>query len=203
MITLASLVVNSTADGPEQPTSARSAHPGYSFCVRLFSVKARSIAAARPTRPRPTLAVTLSGMDSIKLLSVGEAPLSVAEVYESVADVPSAGGIALFSGVVRNNDEGRAVMELGYSAHPSVEDRLREVVEKAIAQYPIKAVSAVHRIGDLKIGDIAVIVAVACPKRGEAFDACRQIIDDIKETVPIWKHERFADGGTEWVGAEG
>lgn len=142
-------------------------------------------------------------MDSIKLLSVGEVPLSVAEVYESVADVPSAGGIALFSGVVRNNDEGRAVTELGYSAHPSVEDRLREVVEKAIAQYPIKAVSAVHRIGDLKIGDIAVIVAVACPKRGEAFDACRQIIDEIKETVPIWKHERFADGGTEWIGAKG
>jgi molybdopterin synthase catalytic subunit len=196
-------VVDSREDGPKQPTSAGGAHPGYSLGMRLSSVKARSIAAARLARSRPTLAVTMSGMDAIRLLSVGEAPLSVAEVYESVADVPSAGGIALFSGVVRNNDEGRAVTELGYSAHPSVEDRLREVVEKAIAQYPIKAVSAVHRIGDLKIGDIAVIVAVACPKRGEAFDACRQIIDEIKESVPIWKHERFADGGTQWVGAEG
>jgi len=109
----------------------------------------------------------------------------------------------LFAGVVRDEDEGRAVTDLGYSAHPSVETYLREVVEKAIAQYPIRAVSAVHRIGDLKVGDIAVIVAVACPKRGEAFDACRQIIDQIKDTVPIWKHQRFADGDAEWVGAEG
>ena len=142
-------------------------------------------------------------MDAVRLLAVGEAPLSVGPVYESVADEPSAGGIALFSGVVRNQDEGRAVTDLSYSAHPSVEERLREVVEKAIAHYPIRAVSAVHRIGDLKVGDIAVIVAVACPKRGEAFDACRQIIDDIKETVPIWKNQKFTDGGTEWVGAEG
>ncbi len=137
------------------------------------------------------------------MLGVGEAPLSVADVYASVCDVPSAGGIALFAGVVRDEDEGRAVADLRYSAHPRVDTFLREVVEKAIEQYPIHAVSAVHRIGDLEIGDIAVIVAVACPKRGEAFDACRQIIDLVKHTVPIWKHQRFADGDAEWVGAEG
>jgi len=137
------------------------------------------------------------------MLGVGETPLSVADVYASVSDVPSAGGIALFVGVVRNEDEGRGVTELGYSAHPTVETSLREVVEKAISQYPIQAISAVHRIGDLKIGEIAVIVAVACPKRGEAFDACRQVIDQIKDTVPIWKRQRFTDGDSEWVGAEG
>lgn len=137
------------------------------------------------------------------MMGVGDAPLSVADVYASVADVPSAGGIDLFVGVVRDEDEGRAVTDLGYSAHPDVENYLREVVEKAVTQYPIHAVSAVHRVGDLKIGDIAVIVAVACPKRGEAFEACRQIIDQIKETVPIWKRQRFTDGGSEWVGAEG
>lgn len=137
------------------------------------------------------------------MLSVTEAPLSVPDVYASVSDVPSAGGIALFVGVVRNEDEGRAVTELGYSAHPDVGTYLRQVVSKAITQYPIHAVSAVHRIGDLKIGEIAVIVAVACPRRGDAFDACRQIIEEIKHAVPIWKHQRFADGDTEWVGAEG
>ena len=151
----------------------------------------------------PPLVARLTSMEVIRMLGVGETPLSVADVYASVADVPSAGGIALFSGVVRDEDDGRAVTDLGYSAHPSVETYLREVVDKAIAQYPIQAVSAVHRIGDLKIGEIAVIVAVACPKRGEAFEACRQIIDQIKETVPIWKHQRFADGDAEWVGAEG
>ena len=142
-------------------------------------------------------------MNVIRMLGVGEAPLSVAEVYESVADVPSAGGIALFSGVVRDEAEGRPVAELRYSAHPSVEERLREVVDTAIRQYPIKAVSAIHRIGDLKIGEIAVIVAVACPKRAEAFEACHKIVDDIKASVPIWKHEQFADGDAQWVGAEG
>lgn len=134
---------------------------------------------------------------------MGDTPLSVSDVYASVCDVPSAGGIALFVGVVRDEDEGRAVTDLSYSAHPSVEVRLREVVSKAVAEFPVKAVSAVHRVGDLKIGDIAVIVAVACPKRGEAFDACRVIVDQIKFTVPIWKNQHFAEGDSEWVGAEG
>jgi molybdopterin synthase catalytic subunit len=142
-------------------------------------------------------------MDVIRMLGVGEVPLSLADVYASVSDVPSVGGIALFSGVVRNEDDGRPVTDLGYESHPDVERYLRAVVEKAIGQYPIHAVSAVHRVGDLKVGEIAVIVAVACPKRGEAFDACRQIVDEIKETVPIWKRQKFADGDSEWVGAEG
>jgi molybdopterin synthase catalytic subunit len=141
-------------------------------------------------------------MNVIRMLGVGEAPLSVSDVYASVCDVPSAGGIAFFVGVVRDEDEGRAVTDLSYSAHPSVEARLRDVVDDAIDEFPIKAVSAVHRVGDLKIGDIAVIVAVACPKRGEAFDACRTIVDQIKYTVPIWKNQHFADGESEWVSAE-
>ena len=137
----------------------------------------------------------------IKLLRISEEPLSVADVYASVSGVPSAGGIALFSGVVRDEDAGRGVSELGYLAHPTAEAALREVVEKAAAEYPIRAVSAVHRVGDLRIGDIAVIVAVACRSRAEAFAACHQIIDQLKESVPIWKHQRFTDGDAEWVGA--
>jgi molybdopterin synthase catalytic subunit len=136
------------------------------------------------------------------MLGVGESPLSVADVYASVSDVPSAGGIALFAGVVRDVDQGRAVTDLNYSAHPTVDERLREVVDRAIATYPIKAVSVVHRVGDLKIGDIAVIVAVACQGRAAAFDACRTIIDQIKDSVPIWKNQQFTDGDSEWVGAQ-
>jgi molybdopterin synthase catalytic subunit len=142
-------------------------------------------------------------MDAIRMLSIGDVPLSVADAYASVADVSAAGGIALFVGVVRDEDEGKSVADLSYSAHPTAEARLREVVERAMSVYPIKAVSAVHRIGDLKIGEIAVIVAVACPKRAEAFEACRTIVDEIKFTVPIWKNQHFADGDSEWVGAEG
>jgi molybdopterin synthase catalytic subunit len=139
-------------------------------------------------------------MDVIRTLRIGSEPLSLADIYASVCDVPTAGGIDIFVGVVRNEDDGRGVEELGYTSHPDAERYLREVVEKAIAQYPIHAVSAAHRIGDLKIGEEAVIVAVACPKRAEAFEACHQIVDDIKATVPIWKHQRFSDGDAEWVG---
>jgi molybdopterin synthase catalytic subunit len=74
-------------------------------------------------------------------------------------------------------------------------------MEKIAAGFPVKALAAVHRVGDLEIGDLAVVVAAACPHRGEAFEACRQLIDDLKSQVPIWKHQLFAEGDTEWVGA--
>jgi molybdopterin synthase catalytic subunit len=140
-------------------------------------------------------------VDVIRLLGISDEPLSIAEVYASVADVPSAGGIALFSGVVRDEDAGRGVIGLQYEAHPTAAAVLREVVEKVAGEYPVRAVSAVHRVGDLNIGDTAVVVAVACRGRGEAFAACHQIIDRLKEGVPIWKHQRFTDGTSEWVGA--
>jgi len=136
------------------------------------------------------------------MLRIDETPLSVADVYASVADTPSAGGIDLFVGVVRNEDGGRGVIELDYSSHPKAETFLREVVDQAIAKYPIHAVSAVHRTGLLKVGEISVIVAVACPKTAEAFEACHDIIHGIKGTVPIWKHQRFVEGSPEWVGIE-
>lgn len=136
----------------------------------------------------------------IRLIGVRDAPLSVDEVFAAVG-APGAGGVAVFAGTVRDNDHARAVTGLAYSAHPSVEQELRAVAEKVAADYPVLALAAVHRVGDLRIGDIAVIVAVSCPHRAEAFAACRRLIDDLKAHVPIWKHQTFADGGDEWVGA--
>lgn len=121
------------------------------------------------------------------------------EVLGAVAD-PAAGGTALFVGTVREEDHDREVTRLSYTAHPSAEDELRRVVEKVAADFPVRAVAAVHRVGDLAIGDVAVVVAVACPHRAEAFAACRRLIDDLKHTVPIWKHQLFAHGDAEWVG---
>ena len=138
--------------------------------------------------------------DAIRLLDVREQPLSVDEVLAAVRD-PAAGGVALFVGVVRDDDAGRAVEGLDYSAHPSAGEVLRAVAEKVAAGFPVRALAAVHRTGTLAVGDLAVVVAVACPHRGEAFDACRQLIDQLKAEVPIWKHQRFADGGEEWVGS--
>ncbi|MFC9972473.1 molybdenum cofactor biosynthesis protein MoaE [Spirillospora sp. NPDC050679] len=138
--------------------------------------------------------------DVIKLIGIRDAPLSVDEVFGAVGD-PGAGGTTLFVGTVRDSDHARAVRALSYSAHPTVEAELRKVMEKVAADFPVKALAAVHRVGDLEIGDLAVVVAASCPHRGEAFEACRRLIDDLKAQVPIWKHQLFADGGDEWVGA--
>jgi molybdopterin synthase catalytic subunit len=125
-------------------------------------------------------------------------PLSVDEVHAAVAD-PAAGAIALFVGTVRDHDHGRAVAELSYSAHPSGAEQLRLVAEKVAARYPVRALAAVHRTGDLDIGDVAVVVAAAADHRDEAFKACRALIEDLKANVPVWKKQLFAEGESEWV----
>ena len=76
----------------------------------------------------------------------------------------------------------------------------RDVAEVIAEKYPVIGIAAVHRVGDLAIGDLAVVLAVSCPHRAEAFDACRDLIDILKASVPIWKHQRFGDGTAEWVG---
>jgi molybdopterin synthase catalytic subunit len=134
-----------------------------------------------------------AAQDPVKLIGIRETPLSVDEVFRAVGDDAS-GGTALFVGTVRNHDGGADVDELGYSCHPSAEAEMRRVAEKVVADYPVRALAAVHRVGDLGIGDLAVVVAVSCPHRGEAFD-------DLKHEVPIWKHQKFSDGTEEWVGA--
>ena len=139
-------------------------------------------------------------MSVVRLIAVRESELSVDEVRAAVAD-PAAGGIALFAGAVRDTDHERGVTGLSYSAHPSAADELRRVAEVVAEKYPVIGIAAVHRVGDLAIGDLAVVLAVSCPHRAEAFDACRDLIDILKASVPIWKHQRFDDGGAEWVGS--
>ena len=139
-------------------------------------------------------------MSVVRLIAVRESELSVDEVRAAVAD-PAAGGIALFAGTVRDTDHGRGVTGLSYSAHPSAAAELRRVAEVIAEKYPVIGIAAVHRVGDLAIGDLAVVLAVSCPHRSEAFDACRDLIDILKSSVPIWKHQLFDDGGAEWVGS--
>ena len=143
--------------------------------------------------------MTAEATGVIRLLGVREEPLSVDEVFAAVTD-PGAGGIALFVGTVREQDGGRGVTGLGYTAHPSVLDDLRAVAEEVVAAHPVRALAAVHRVGDLAVGDLAVVVGVSCPHRGDAFAAARMLIDELKSRVPIWKHQVFDDGGDEWVG---
>lgn len=137
--------------------------------------------------------------NAVRLVDIRSTPLDVAEVLAAVEDA-SAGGVTLFVGTVRDHDEAKAVAGLDYSAHPTALDRLRTVVEEVAARHPVTAVAAVHRVGELAIGDAAVVVAAAAAHRGQAFDAARDLIDDLKATVPIWKHQAFSDGTEEWVG---
>ena len=140
-------------------------------------------------------------MNQIRLIALRDTALSVDEVRAAIAD-PAAGGEVLFVGTVRDNDGNRGVTGLSYSAHPSAEAELRRVAESIGAKYPDAiAVAAVHRVGDLDVGDLAVVVGVACAHRAEAFHACHALIDELKASVPVWKHQRFTDGSDEWVGS--
>lgn len=139
-------------------------------------------------------------MGIVRLLDVRDEPLSVVEVLTAVND-PAAGGTCVFVGTVRDVDGGKPVTELDYTAHPTVSDVFGEIADQVASSHAVLAVAAVHRVGDLKVGDIAVVVAAAAPHRGEAFEACRRLIDELKSRAPIWKHQLFDDGGEEWVGS--
>ena len=136
----------------------------------------------------------------VRLVDLRETPLDVAEVVAALDDGAS-GGLTLFVGRVRDHDGGKGVDGLDYSAHPTAADKLREVCERVAAEHDVQAVAAVHRVGTLAIGDLAVVVATTAAHRGEAFTASRALIDTLKAEVPIWKHQRFSDGSDEWVGS--
>lgn len=147
----------------------------------------------------PGASPDLGDQPVIRLAELSEQPLDIAAVLAAVDDAGS-GGVALFVGRVRDHDHGRGVAGLDYSAHPTAADTLAEVCRRVATEYDVRALAAVHRVGSLDIGDIAVIVATTAAHRGRAFDASRALIDTLKAEVPIWKHQRFADGSDEWVG---
>jgi molybdopterin synthase catalytic subunit len=148
----------------------------------------------------PNYSVQVSAQAAVvRLVDLRETPFTVAEVVAAVAD-RRAGGVDVFVGTVRDHDHDHDVVGLEYTAHPTAMARLREVVDRVAEKYDVVAIAAVHRVGPLDIGDVAVVVAASAAHRAEAFDASRALIDELKDTVPIWKHQRFTDGTDEWVG---
>jgi molybdopterin synthase catalytic subunit len=133
-------------------------------------------------------------------VGIQDTPLSVDDVLKSLDDEAS-GGLVVFVGRVRNHHHGKGVTGLSYSAHPTALDRLQEVCARVAEEYDVRALAAVHRVGDLAIGDLAVVVATTSGHRGGAFEASRALIDTLKAEVPIWKHQLFSDGTEEWLGA--
>jgi MoaE-MoaD fusion protein len=144
-----------------------------------------------------------SGAPSVDTYGVVEHPLSADAIVALVED-PGVGGIVVFSGVVRNETEGRPVKFLEYEGHaPMAEAKLREIGESIRARWPgVKRIAMLHRLGRLEIGESSVLIAVSAAHRGQAFAACQYAIDTLKRAVPIWKKEHFEDGEV-WVGLQG
>jgi len=110
------------------------------------------------------------------------------------------GAVVTFVGVVRNQNRGKQVLHLEYEAYPEMAvGKMREIGQEIAARWGLHHVAIVHRVGRLEIGDASVVIAVAAPHRDEAFEACRYAIDRLKETVPVWKKEVYADGDA-WLG---
>jgi molybdopterin synthase catalytic subunit len=172
----------------------------------LFAVGHDYVEADHRLKPGDELSLfppVSGGMGSPDVFAVVEHPLSPDDVAARVDD-PGAGGIVIFSGVVRNETGGRPVKFLEYEAHASMaEAKLREIGAAIRARWPgVKRVAMLHRIGRLEIGEASVLIAVSAAHRGDAFAACRYAIDTLKQTVPVWKKEHFEDGEV-WVGLQG
>jgi molybdopterin synthase catalytic subunit len=137
------------------------------------------------------------------LCELRSTPLSVDEVLASLR-APEVGGIALFIGTVRDHAGGRAVVRLDYEAHPQLaQQEMTRILQALGAEHPGVRMAALHRVGELAIGELAVIVGASSPHRAEAFAACRAAIERIKERVPIWKKEWSDDGSGTWVNLDG
>jgi len=146
---------------------------------------------------RPDSSACQTGMPEL-LASISAEPLDPAEVDAAVTR-PQHGAVVLFSGVVRNHDGGQSVSALEYQAHPDAQRFLRQCCKQVSTETGLPA-AAVHRVGSLMVGDLALVAAVAAPHRTKAFAACTTLVERIKAEVPIWKRQHFADGVTEWVG---
>ncbi|WP_370944959.1 molybdenum cofactor biosynthesis protein MoaE [Amycolatopsis sp. cg5] len=144
-------------------------------------------------RPEPSVPVRIARV------AVTDQPLSVEE-HASLVDDVAAGAVVTFGGVVRNHDGGRSVLTLFYEGHPTAGDVLTEVVNDLAGRWTgVRAVAVSHRLGALEIGDVALACAVAAEHRAQAFQACAELVDEVKARLPVWKHQRFIDGTDEWV----
>lgn len=130
---------------------------------------------------------------------ISETPISPAQA-EAEISTPTAGAVVSFSGVVRNHDSGRSVTRLNYTAHPSAAEALQQAARRCSAAHPEVRIWVSHRIGELQIGDTALIASCASAHRAAAFTACQELVEIIKHSVPIWKEQHYDDGTKEWLG---
>ncbi|HEX7667354.1 MAG TPA: molybdenum cofactor biosynthesis protein MoaE [Polyangiaceae bacterium] len=140
-------------------------------------------------------------MEAVTLFAVEKTPLDLARAVKAVSH-SGAGGVATFLGVVRDSNDGKEVLRLEYQAYDAMAVKEMERIASEIsAEIPGVRLAALHRVGLLEVGDLAVVCAASAPHRHEAFVACRLLIDRIKERVPVWKREHYVNG-TKWIRAD-
>lgn len=137
-------------------------------------------------------------MSRVRIADVVERAIDVAEARVAVTS-EAAGAVVTFSGDVRDSDHGRSVAHLDYEAHPSAAQVVAEVAAEVAERHDVIALAVLHRVGPLRIGDCALAAAVSAAHRGAAFAACADLVDTVKERLPVWKHQVFTDGTDEWV----
>ena len=136
------------------------------------------------------------------IVRITRAPIDVAKILRAVRD-PSAGGMTLFLGTVRDRNEGRAVRGLEYQVYKEMAEKRMSAIEAEVrTKWPVRKMVMVHRYGRLRIGEVSVAVAVATEHRADAFGACRYAIDSIKRMLPLWKRESLSGGGEVWTKGE-
>ena len=132
------------------------------------------------------------------LCEISTEPLSV-DAHQAAVSGPASGAVVIFSGVVRDHDHGQPVVALEYVGHPTAVEVLRACRDEIAADPLVHAVAVSHRVGDLRIGDAALVAAVSAAHRAEAFAACERLVEIVKQRLPIWKRQVFPDGTDEWV----
>jgi molybdopterin synthase catalytic subunit len=156
-----------------------------------------SLGDARSTRDRDTSRLHAPARRVVHALVTTD-PVDVTALEALVADA-SAGAVVSFGGIVRDHDCGRPVTMIEYVGHPSAPDVLARVAGDVAARTDVEALAVAHRLGPLRVGDAALVVAVSAAHRQEAFAAAALLVDEVKEHLPVWKRQQFPDGTDEWV----
>lgn len=165
----------------------------------LISVDSEYADDAHPIAESSEVAVIPPVSGGLSMIEITESPIDFSALTERVRS-NRAGAVCLFLGTVREITGERRTAALDYEAYPEMAARkLAELEAEARGRWPILDVALVHRVGHLDLGEVSVAVAVGCPHRDQAFEACRWLIDTLKQVVPIWKKETWADGSEEWV----
>ena len=143
-----------------------------------------------------------AGHDAVAVAAISDEPLDVVAHLSAVQDA-TVGAVASFVGTVRDHspDAAGEVVELHYSAHPDAPAVIAEIARRVAAEHDGVRLAVTHRVGTLAVGDVAIVAAAAHAHRGQAFDACRALVETVKAELPVWKKQVLADGSHTWVGS--